>query len=169
MRRRWLKPLVLLGVLGASGAGAEGERKLYIKTKDTKLLKEPKATAAAVGKPLQPGTEVTWKGASPKDKEFHEVEVDARTKGFVLRGNLSPSKPQSEVLGSSGTPISAQAFASSGAASKALTPAGISYAKKEGPKAEEAAAEIIHVEEHNKAHGTPEAIAAKSKQLGGGK
>ncbi len=169
MKRRWYRPLVVVGLLGAFVAGAEGERKLYIKTKDTKLLKEPKATAGAVGKPLPPGTEVTWKGASEKDKEFHQVEVDAKTKGFVLKGNLSPSKPQMELAGSSGSPMSPQAFASSGAASKALTPAGISYAKKEGPKAEEAAAEIIHVEEHNKAKGTPEAVAAKSKELGGAK
>lgn len=167
MTRRWLKPLVLLGLLGASGAGAEGERKLYIKTKDTKLLKEPKATATAVGKPVQPGTEVTWKGASPKDKEFHEVEVDPKLKGFVLKGNLSPSKPQDELAGSKGEPISAQAFSSSAAATRALTEAGMKYANAKSVP--EAAAELIYAEEHTKQSATPEAVAAKAKQLGGGK
>jgi hypothetical protein len=169
--KRLYGAIAAVALLSAGGAGAVAKGgSLYIKSKDVKLLKEPKAGAAAV-KPLAIGTEVKWQGASAADKAFHEVEVDGK-KGFVLMSNLSPSKPQTEIAGSSGTPMSPQAFASSGAATKALTPAGINYAKSEGkdaPKALEAAAEIIHVEEYNKAKGTPEAIAAKAKSLGGGK
>ncbi|MDP3238111.1 MAG: hypothetical protein Q8N26_35295 [Myxococcales bacterium] len=159
---------VLLSASGALAVAKGGS--LYIKSKDVKLLKDPKAGATAL-KPLDIGTEVKWLGASEKDKAFHEVEAGGK-KGFVLMSNLSPSKPQMEIAGSSGAAMSPQAFASSGAATKALTPAGINYAKGEGkdaPKALEAAAEIIHVEEYNKTKGTPEAIAAKSKSLGGGK
>lgn len=164
MKRRWTRSLVMLAALGALAAGAE-DRKVYIKTKDTKLLKEPKATSATVGKPLAAGTEATWKGASPRDKEFHEVVVDPKTKGFVLKANLSPSKPQMEIATTNGAPMSPQAFASSGAASKALTPAAIKYAEKK--HVTNAAAQVIYVEEHNKNEGTPEAIAAKAKEIGG--
>lgn len=155
-------------LLSASGAGAVAVGgKLYIKSKDTKVLKDPKADAKAVTT-LQPGTEVTWKGASAKDKAFHEIDA-AGKKGFVLMSNLSPSQPQMETSEKSGAPMSPQAFASSGAATKALTPAGINYANSEGPNAKEAAAEIIYVEEYNKTKATPEAVAVKAKELGGGK
>jgi hypothetical protein len=170
---RSFRAIVAAGLVGATGAWAVAKGgKLYIKSKDVKLLKEPKATSApASPKVLDVGTEVTWNGASEKDKLFHEIEVGGK-KGFVLMSTLTASQPQKEIVGSSGVPISAKEFASSGAATKALTPAGINYAKSEGkdaPQALEAAAEIIYVEEYNKTKGTAEALALKSKELRGAK
>lgn len=166
MKRNLQNSLILVALLSAAGASAvkKGEA-LFIKSKDTKVLKDPKATAKAVVT-LQPGTEVIWNGASEKDKQFHEVSVNGK-KGYVLMTNLTPNKPTDEISGSTGKPISPQAFASSGAATKALSPAGISMAKSAGPSGTEAAAEIIYVEEFNKQKGTPEAQNAKAKELAG--
>lgn len=154
-------------LLSASGAWAVAVGgKLYIKSKDTKVFKDAKV-GPTVGKDLAVGTEVTWNGASAKDKQFHEISVNGK-KGFVLMTNLTPNKPAEEIDASTGKPMSAQAFASSGAATKALTPAGVTYAK-DSPNKSEAAAEIIYAEQHNFAKGTDAALAAKAKELGGGK
>ena len=135
--------------------------KLYVKSKDTPLLKEPKASSAKITT-LQPGAEVTWKGASAKDKQFQEVEA-AGKKGFVLTSNLTPSQPQQEVDGSTNKPTSAPPFASSGAATKGTF--GPSHAPYQSTASQEAAAELIYVEELNKAKATPQALEAKNKAL----
>jgi len=163
-----IRAVAAIALISASGAWAVAKGgKLYIKSKDTKVLKEAKAGATAVAT-LQPGKDVTWNGPSATDKTFHEVVTADGKKGFVLMTNLSPNPVASEIDSSSGKPMSAQAFASSGAATKALTPAGVNYAK-DTPNKAEAAAEIIYVEQHNIAKGTPTAVAAKAKELGGGK
>lgn len=162
-----IRAMAAVALISAGGAWAVVKGgKLYIKSKDTKVLKEARAGATAVAT-LQPGKAVVWNGPDAKDKAFHQISVDGK-KGFVLMSNLSPSAPATEIDSSSGKPMSAQAFASSGAATKALTPAGVTYAK-DSPNKSEAAAEIIYAEQHNFAKGTPAAIAAKAKQLGGGK
>ena len=161
------RAVVALALINASGAWAVAVGgTLYVKSKDTKVLKEAKAGSSAVVT-VQPGKEVIWNGADAKDKSFHSVTVDGK-KGFVLMSNLSQNKVATEIDSSSGKPMSAQAFASSGAATKALTPAGVNYAK-DTPNKAEAASEIIYVEQLNIAKGTPAAVAAKAKDLGGGK
>lgn len=155
-----LLALVLSTAQGALAIPVGG--KLYVKTKDTPLLKDPKASSAKVST-LQPGTEVTWKGASAKDKQFQEVEA-AGKKGFVSTSNLTPQQPQQEIDGSSGKPMSVQAFAASGAATKG--PFGPPRAQTGGsPATQEAAAELIYVEELNKAKATPQALEARNKAL----
>lgn len=161
---RAVAAIVLLSAGGAWAVAKGG--KLYIKSKDTRVLKEPKAGAKEVTK-LQPGAEVVWNGASEKDKQFHEIVAGGK-KGFVLMSNLTPNAAVQEVDSSTGKPMSAQAFATSGAATKALTPAGVTYAKGSVEKSE-AAAEIIYAEQHNFAKATPAAVETKSKELGGGK
>ncbi len=150
--------------LATGGIGLAADRQLFVKSKDTKLLKDPSFSAKVVTT-LQPGTEVTWKGADPKEKTLHKVVVGGK-EGFVLQANLTPSKPAEEFLKGDGKAISAQAVASSGAATKALTPAAIKYAESKGPSANEAACEIIYLEEHNNNQGTPDAIAAHQKVAG---
>jgi hypothetical protein len=70
------------------------------------------------------------------------------------------------VLTSDGEPVSAQAFASSGAATKALTAAGVKYASAKGPEAQAAAAQVIYVEEHTKDAYTFEAVSKHTKAQG---
>lgn len=164
MKRNWMRSLVAIAMLSATGAWAVAKGgNLYIKSKDTKVLKEPKAGSPAVTT-LQPGAEVVWNGASEKDKQFHEIASGSK-KGFVLMSNLSPNKPQTELPTSDGKPLSAEAFASSAAATKALTPAAVKYADG-NPSATEAAGQIIYAEEHNRIKGTPEAINAHAKAAG---
>lgn len=153
-----------LAALGTGGSTLAADKQLYIKSRDTKQLQAANLTAKVV-QTLQPGTEVTWKGADAKEKQMHKIVVGGK-EGFVLQANLTPSKPANELLKGDGKPISAQAVASSGAATKALTPAAIKYAEARGPSANEAAIEIIYLEEHNNNVGTPEAIAAHQKAAG---
>lgn len=153
-----------IAALGTGAVGLAADRQLFIKSKDTKLLQAANFTAKVVST-LQPGTEVTWKGADPKEKTLHKVVAGGK-EGFVLQANLTPSKPANEFLTGDGKAISAQAVASSGAATKALTPAAIKYADAKGPSANEAACEIIYLEEHNNNQGTSDAIAAHQKVAG---
>lgn len=159
-----MRTLLLLTLCVSTGALAIAKGgTLYIRSKDTALLKEPKANSQSLMK-LQPGTEVVWNGPSEKDKSFHEVVVGGK-KGFVLMSSLSPNKPQTEVDSSSGKPMSAAAFANSGAASKdGDMGRGGNYAQR-SPAESAAAAELIYVEELNKAKATPEALRAKEKEL----
>lgn len=156
-------------LLGATGAWAVkvGDN-LYIKAKGVKLLKEAKATGAAIGKELNVGDAVVWKGPDAKDKTFHQVEIGGKS-GFVLMSSLSPNKPAPEIAESGKPPMDTKAFASSGAATKGLTEASLKYSKEKGTTMEHAAIEVIYAEEHSKNKATPEAIAAKSKELGGAK
>lgn len=164
-----MNPMRMIGwaavaALGTAGVTLAADRQLFIKTKDTKQLQAANLTAKVV-QTLQPGTEVTWKGADPREKTLHRIVVGGK-EGYVLQSNLTPSKPANEFLTSDGKPVSAQAVASSGAATKALTPAAIKYAEARGPSANEAAIEIIYLEEHNNNEGTPEAIAAHQRAAG---
>ncbi len=153
-----------VATLGTAGLALAADRQLFIKSKDTKLLKDA-SFGAKVVQTLQPGTEVTWKGADAKEKTLHKVVAGGK-EGFVLQANLTPSKPAAEFLTGDGKAISAQAVASSGAATKALTPAATRYAEAKGPSAVEAACEIIYLEEHNNNEGTSDAIAALQRASG---
>lgn len=155
-------------LLSATGAWAVkvGDN-LYIKAKGVKLLKEAKPTAAAIGKELNVGDAVKWKGPDAKDKTFHQIEIGGKS-GFVLMSSLSPNKPAPEIAESGKPAMDTKAFASSAAATKGLAGAALNYSG-EVPDTKKAAVQVIYAEEHNKNKGTPEAIALKSKELGGGK
>jgi hypothetical protein len=161
--KRMIGPAIVAALAIAATALA-ADRALFIKSKDTKLLKDASFTAKQLSL-LQPGTEVMWKGADAKEKTLHKVVAGGK-EGYVLQANLSPNKPAEEVLTGDGKPVSAQAVASSGAATKALTPAALKYANEKGPTGLEAACEIIYLEEHNKNEGKPAAIAAHKKSAG---
>ena len=164
--KRGIRALAAVALLSATGAFAVAKGgTLYIKSKDTKILKEPKAGAAAVST-VQPGTEVVWNGPSEKDKQFHAITVGGK-QGFVLMANLSPNKPAGEIDKATGKSMDTKAFASSGAATKGLTEASLKYSKEKDLN--KSTIEVIYAEEHSKNKGTPEAIASKSKELGGAK
>lgn len=129
--RRYLVGLAAAALLFGTAAWAvkPGES-LYIKTKDAKLLEKADAKAKVLGT-LKPGEEVTWNGSDAKNKMFHSIEANGK-KGFTLQQNLSPNKPQMEVASDDGKKIDAQAFASSGAATKALSEAALKYNEKKG-------------------------------------
>ena len=118
---------------------------LYIRSKDTALVKKADPKAPVVAK-LQPGTEVIWNGADEKNKTFHKVKAGAK-EGYVLQANLTPSKPKDEVA-SDGKGISARAVASSGAATRALSEEGQGYASKT-PDLQTAGKQVVMLEAIN--------------------
>jgi len=167
------KLIIGLAVAAALAAGAAlavkpGET-LYIKTKDAKVLDKADAKAKTVGT-LNPGAAVKWNGADKKNKLFHEVVATTdkgELHGYTLQQNLSPNKPASEFATSDGKAIDAEAFKSSGAATKALSESALKYAKAEslltlaqGVLSAESVAQKVDV---------AEAQAYVVKQTGGGK
>jgi uncharacterized protein YgiM (DUF1202 family) len=165
--RRFLVGLAAAAVLVASAAFAvkPGEN-LFIKTKDAKLLEKADAKAKVLGT-LKPGEEVKWNGADSKNKMFHAIEVGGK-KGFTLQQNLSPSKPQMEIASDDGKPIDAQAFASSGAATKALSDAALTYAG-EAPDAMALTKGVLTAEGIAQSVSGADSQAYVAKQTGGGK
>ncbi|MBP6003358.1 MAG: hypothetical protein KA746_08005 [Pyrinomonadaceae bacterium] len=121
---------------------------LYIKCKDCKLVKTPKANDKDYGfLMLQPQTPVQWLGPAPEDPTFHKIEYKGQI-GYTLRQNLTTSPVPPSLgpcfkcdgaghvavnwgasqgfikcemcngTGGWGKPMSAQAFASHGAGTK---------------------------------------------------
>jgi hypothetical protein len=158
-----MRVLVAVFLCAASNAVAvkPGDT-LFIKTKEVALHKQPTARSASLLK-LALGTEVTWLGPSEKDKLWHLVEVNGK-QGFVQRADLSPNRAQAELDSSTLKPMSAQAFASSGAA-RSDTFGNAPWKHSFDPKQQEAAAELISLEELNKAKATPAAVEKKNKEL----
>lgn len=135
MTRRLIHLAVACSLLAMPALAVSKGGKLYIKQKDTKVFDKADPKAKVVGT-LQPGDEVTWNGADATNKQFHSVD-SGKVKGFTLQTNLSPSKPQAELLArDNGAPIDGKAFASSGAATKALNEAALKAAGKKQTKAE---------------------------------
>src|SRR5262249_47485380 len=127
-----------------------------------------KADASGKKTAISNGTEVVWQGADAKNKSMHKVEWNKKT-GFVQMANLTPNKPADEVPTGDGKATSAGAFASSGAATKAMTEAGLKYAQGEGPAAEEVAAGIIHLEGNTEEMKAKVSEHVKKAGLGGDK
>jgi hypothetical protein len=119
--------LALVLVAGAAWALAPGDR-VYVRGRDVAVLQSTAPGAATVVK-LQPGDSVTWQGADKKKPSWHRVDTASGKSGVVYFANLSTTSPEKELVS---TPagvkkMDAQAFASSGAAGKALTEGAVRY------------------------------------------
>ncbi len=117
----------VLWLASAPADAAKVGDKLYIKAKNTKVLKEPKATSSVVDV-LQPGQEVTWGGSVRRQKRWHKVAFAGKN-GIVYRTTLTTKRPSMEMT-KSGQQVDAMAFASSGAATKALGAGAKTYGEK---------------------------------------
>ncbi|HXX31634.1 MAG TPA: SH3 domain-containing protein [Myxococcaceae bacterium] len=126
MRRLGPWGLLALGVAGGALALTAGD-KVYVRARDTQVLKKASPTADTVAK-LQPGDVVVWRGADKDQPQWHRVDVQGQV-GFVWFSNLSAKPPDKELLTApkGSRPVDPQAFASSGAAGKALTEGAIRY------------------------------------------
>ena len=143
MRRSKAFRLVLaVAVISSPAWAVKVGEMLYIRSKDTALVKKADPKAPVVTK-LQPGTEVVWGGVDETNKQFHKVKAGAK-EGYVLQANLTPQKPLDET-GSDGKGISARAVASSGAATRTLSEAGQKYSEK-GPDTATAGKQIVMLE-----------------------
>ena len=121
----------LILLLAGGIAAANAPMPLYVKARNThlKASSAPNARTVAV---LQPGDEVTVLGREPGTPwcrvEVQPAKASKATKGVIFQANLSASQPRSEIRSSgSGEALDPQAFASSGAAVKALGPGAIDY------------------------------------------
>ncbi len=119
--------VALVGAVVSTAHAAKVGDKLYIKAKNTKVLSKPKLTSKAVGI-LQPGQQVVWRGPVKKRRSFHKVAFGGK-RGIVYRTALSTQPPSEERM-QSGQMVNAQAFASSGAATKALGSGAKAYGEK---------------------------------------
>jgi hypothetical protein len=130
MRRHWPAALLALAVAGGALALTPGD-KVYVRSRDTQLLKKASPTADTLAK-LQPGDVVVWRGADKEQPKWHRVDINGQV-GFVWFSNLSTKPPDKELLTSpqGGSKVDAQAFASSGAAGKALTEGAIRYGSQD--------------------------------------
>lgn len=123
--------LALVLCAGAARALTPGDR-VYVRGRDVAVLQSTAAGAVTLVK-LQPGDAVVWRGADRKKPTWHRVETGGKS-GFVYYANLSTTPPASELLTSpqgSAQKVDAQAFASSGAAGKALTEGAIRYGNQD--------------------------------------
>ena len=141
-RSKFCSVAMAVTLLSAPALAVKPGEMLYIRAKDTKLLKDAKATSKEVAK-LQPGTEVVWNGADKTDKTFHSVKAGAKS-GFVLMVNLTPVKPSTEVSGD-GKSIDGHAVASSGAATRALSASAQALAVKK-PELAVAGQQVVELE-----------------------
>lgn len=130
MRKRVRVLLAMLSLCAAITAlAADGKDTLYVKARNTRLMASAAATADVVAI-LQPGQQVTWLGADPKNKQWHRVKVKGKEaqQGLVFQSNLSTKPPNMELTAASGgRPVDATAFANSGAAVKGLSEGAIAY------------------------------------------
>jgi len=137
------KKLVAVLALCAAGtalAVKPGEA-LFVKARNTRLMASASPTADAIAI-LQPGQQVKWLGADPKNKQWHRVEADGK-QGLVFQSNLSPKAPQLELISQNGVrQVDPVAFASSGAAVKLLGDAAISYGNSKGKDYGQAAEQL---------------------------
>ncbi|HTS81953.1 MAG TPA: SH3 domain-containing protein [Myxococcaceae bacterium] len=165
--------LALVLAAGAAWALAPGDR-VFIRGRDVAVLQSTASDAATLAK-LQPGDAVIWRGADKKKPTWHRVETKGKA-GFVYFANLSTTPPASELLTSpdGAKKVDAQAFASSGAAGKALTDGAIRYGnqdeKNKGevhPTMKEAVRQTQTVEAIA-AQRTDDEIAAQASRITGG-
>ncbi|MCA2981772.1 MAG: SH3 domain-containing protein [Myxococcaceae bacterium] len=169
MHRRLLLPTLGALLLGPAALAVKPGGTLYVRSKDTKVLEKADAKAKQVTA-LQPSTEVIWHGPDAQNRQFHRVE-SVQGSGFTLQANLSPSKPQAEhLVRDNGAPIDPQAFASSGAATRALSGGALKVAQDK-PDREALARALISVEATAKAVDPKDAVTfvQKRTQGGGGK
>ena len=122
--------LLFLGMASAAWALTLGDR-VFVRGRDVAVLQSTTPTSSTLIK-LQPGDAVVWRGADRQKPTWHKVEAQGKT-GFVYYANLSVTPPASELVSSpqGARKVDAQAFASSGAAGKALTEGAIRYGNQD--------------------------------------
>ncbi|WP_323382807.1 SH3 domain-containing protein [Myxococcus dinghuensis] len=163
----WVAAMLALAVpSAASVVKVDGE--LYVKAKNTRVMESSLPTANVVTV-LQPGEVVTWKGADPKDKRWHQVNTKSGKRGFVFQSNLSTTAPNMELVvddkSKASRKVNPAGFVASGAAVKALSPGAVEYGNKKGGNHQRAVGQLQGLERVAK-DVTPATIAEHVKEAG---
>ncbi len=135
MRKRARRLVAALALCAASTALAAGasDPTLYVKARNTRLMASASPTADVLAI-LQPGQKVTWKGADPKNKQWHQVVVDGKA-GLVFQSNLAKQPPSMELVAKDGTRTTdTRGLVSSGAAIEACADGATQYGQEKGKK-----------------------------------
>ncbi|MFY2560984.1 SH3 domain-containing protein [Corallococcus terminator] len=153
-RAAWVALMLALGFPSLASAVAVGGS-LYVKAKNTRVMESPSPTANAVVI-LQPGEQVKWEGADPKNKQWHKVKTATGKKGFVFQSNLSTTAPDMELVveDKGKRKVNPAGFVASGAAVKALSPGAVEYGNKKGGNHKQAVAQLQGLEKKAKAVST---------------
>lgn len=164
-----------LALLWASaGHAIELGGAVFVRTQAPRVLSEAGASARPVKVSLAVGQQLVWLGVD-SSKQFHRVawaELSASQQrdcekagrcGWLHVTALTPRKPADEVLQAGGKPISAAKFASSGAATKALSEAALKYGNTKGVA--ELSGELITAESIASKVTAPD-IAARNARVG---
>lgn len=138
--------VLALALPGVAAAVKVGEP-LYVKAKNTRVMQSASPTADTV-LILQPGEQVTWKGADPKNKQWHQVEATGGKKGFVFQSNLSTTPPNMELVTVNGEKrqVDPKGFVASAAAVKGLSPGAVKYGEGKGGDSKKAVEQIQALE-----------------------
>jgi uncharacterized protein YgiM (DUF1202 family) len=138
--------VLALALPGVASAVKVGEP-LYVKAKNTRVMQSASPTADTV-LILQPGEQVTWKGADPKNKQWHQVEATGGKKGFVFQSNLSTTAPNMELVTENGEKrqVNPKGFVASAAAVKGLSPGAVKYGEGKGGDSKKAVEQIQALE-----------------------
>ncbi|HEX8699114.1 MAG TPA: SH3 domain-containing protein [Myxococcaceae bacterium] len=170
MRITGKKRVALLAVFTASLAFAQKPAEkpkgtLYVKARNTRLMASASPTADAIAI-LQPGQQVDWLGADPKNGQWHQV-VFGKKKGVVFQSNLSKQPPRMELVAQDGStqPKDPVAFANSGAAVKGLAKGAIDYGQAKGTKFDDASKQLQALEVLAETI-TPDQLAAHARGAG---
>jgi uncharacterized protein YgiM (DUF1202 family) len=164
-RTRWL--VAALALCAAHPALAETPRgTLYVKARNTRLMASasPTANVKAV---LQPGQKVTWLGPDPKNKQWHQVEVDKKTTGVVFQSNLSTKPPDLGLVAKDGpSAADLRGIANAGAAVRGLSDGAKKYGLEKGKKEPSYTEAVAQVEELEKLalKITPQDLAEHAEQ-----
>ncbi|MDC0712562.1 SH3 domain-containing protein [Stigmatella sp. ncwal1] len=145
-KARLLAALLVLGASSPALAVPVGGT-LYVKARNTRLMASASPTANALAI-LQPGQEVKWQGADPKNKQWHRV-VAGKQQGVVFQSNLATKPPSLELVAQDKAvrQVDPVAFSNSGAAVKGLSKGAIDYGKgKNDPGYEQAMNQLQELE-----------------------
>jgi len=137
-----------VGIAGSTLAAVKKGETLYVKAKNTRLM-DSAATGANVVRVLQPGQTVTWLGKDPKNKQWHQVEVDGK-KGVVFQSTLSAQPPNMELIAGEDGGVArknAADFANSAAAVKLLSDGAIQYGNAQGGNMKQAVGDLQKLEQ----------------------
>jgi hypothetical protein len=125
--------------------------KLYVRIKEASIYETSDVRTKVVQR-VKAGTAVVWQGADATTPLMHKVEFTNESKvaiaGFTHQGNLATKPPSGEVVTDDGKTIDAEAFRTSGAATKAVNDTSLAWAEKKNLK--DLAKEFESVSELNK-------------------
>lgn len=159
-------------LVGPAALALDKNATLYVRSRNTRLVDKPNGKVVAV---LQPGEQVKWQGVVEGSPGWHQVITSKGKKGALLTANLSTKPPSTEIVATEGArAMDTSTFLTSGAATKALAPAAMTYGEQKNMaeaakevRAMEAlskSVELDDVAKHAEQAGLPQAVGPRASR-----